>query len=163
MKEANQAANRVFKGTVDFERSTPELLALVTEYLATLTPEMMRRVTSLQEGILLRSKFLPTVADFHALVKELEENDNRFKRSHTHYQYFQPSCEPPPPSVVFNPFPKLTVAFEDEPHLLQTNFDALFDASRALAVSGKEAARRVLDPSLGAKPTASAQEAEVEF
>ena len=37
--------------------------------------------------ILLKAKYLPTVSDFHALVKELEAKDNQF-RPHTSYRRF---------------------------------------------------------------------------
>lgn len=79
------------------------------------------------------------------------------------YFYFEPSAidiavqwdqenkresAPRPP---FRPFPKLWEAFVDEPDLLdpQKNlltFAQLFDASRALATRGKDAARTILDP-----------------
>jgi len=96
LKEANEAANKVFKACVDFDKSTPELLAAVSEYLATLEPTMLRRVTTLKEGILLKTKFLPTVADFHALVKELEAKDTQFK-PHTHYKVLESyDVEQPP-------------------------------------------------------------------
>jgi len=90
LRDANEAANKVFKACVDFDKSTPEMLAAVSEYLATLSPEMMRRVTTLREGILLKTKYLPTVADFHALVKELEAKDNQFKSAHTTYRRLSP-------------------------------------------------------------------------
>jgi hypothetical protein len=93
LKEASDAAKRVCKGCVDFgktdEKTYQASLALVTEYLAGLAPEMLRRVTSLAEGILLKSKFMPTVADYHALVKELEAKDNQFKPAPTSYHRFK--------------------------------------------------------------------------
>ena len=92
LKDANDAAIKVCKGCIDFGKITKEsyeaALALVTEYLAGLSPEMLRRVTSLQEGILLKSKFMPTIADYHALVQELEAKDNQFRPAHTSYRRF---------------------------------------------------------------------------
>ena len=94
LKEANEAAIKVCKGCVDFGKTSKDsfeaALALVTEYLAGLSPEMMRRVTMLGEGILLKSKFIPTVADYHALVLELQAKDVQFKPAHTHYRRFDP-------------------------------------------------------------------------
>jgi hypothetical protein len=45
----------------------------------------------------------------------------------------------------YEPFPKLWEAFRDEPELLRSKrFDQLFDASKALAMIGKDAARTIL-------------------
>jgi hypothetical protein len=175
LKKANEAANRVFKASLDFHKSTPELLAVVTEYLASLSPEMLGRVTSVSEGIHLKTKFIPTVFDFHTLVMELEEKDNRFKRSHTHYQYFRPLPEHPPAPVddggvpgFHCPFPKLARAFEADLDLLRGKpFEVLSGASRALAVSGRDEAQRLLGGGQDGKPLdaakAKAPELELEF
>jgi hypothetical protein len=99
LKEANEAASKVCKGCVDFGKTSEETLAaalaIVAEYLAGLSPEMLGRVTSLQEGILLKSKFMPTVADYHALVQELEAKDRQFKPAHTSYRKLTKAREEP--------------------------------------------------------------------
>jgi hypothetical protein len=56
----------------------------------------------------------------------------------------------PPKSQKPMPFPKLWEALKDEPQLLQTNFDKLFEASRLLATQGVRAARDVLTRRVGA-------------
>lgn len=90
LEVASEAAIKTFEACVDFGKTdTTALLATVSEYLAGLDPKMLERVTGLKEGILLKTKFLPTVADFHELVKELEAKDIQFK-PHTHYRYLEP-------------------------------------------------------------------------
>lgn len=97
LEVASEAAIKTFEACVDFGKTdTTALLATVSEYLAGLDQAMLERVTGLREGILLKTKFLPTVADFHALVKELEAKDNQFI-SHTHYHKLESfDVEQPP-------------------------------------------------------------------
>lgn len=47
----------------------------------------------------------------------------------------------------YDPFPKLREAFPDYPNLYWRHFDALQQASKALATEGREAALRVLETS----------------
>ena len=91
LEAASEAAIKTFEACVDFGKvDTDALLATVSEYLAGLDPTMLARVTGLKEGVLLKTKFLPTVADFHALVKELEAKDSQFRPAHTTWKRFDP-------------------------------------------------------------------------
>lgn len=90
LSDANEAATRVAKACVDFGKIAQEVhqaqLAAVTEYLAKIPETMMRRLTTLDEGILLKSKFMPTVADYEALRRELEAKEREYQPSHTSYR-----------------------------------------------------------------------------
>lgn len=144
----------------DYGKSTEFYQAGIVGVFAEYPDSVQQRLAHPITGIRGRCGYLPTIADVVKMADELLESE---ARQRDFDRRFGGRRVAEPVHIVFDPFPKLTTAFHDEPKLLETSFEALFDASKALAVSGKEAARRVLDPSMGAKPKAPAEPAEVEF
>lgn len=138
----------------DYGKAPPEYGVNLAEYLSYLTEDEIAVVMHPKKGITARSAYLPTNADIQALLREHEERQRQFKPSHTHYQRFASACTEKDAVVdktPFRPFPKLWAAFTEEPWLLKGHtFETLADASRSLAMLGKDAARDVLARRVGA-------------
>jgi len=123
----------------DYGKASPEYLASVAELLSDMPPENLRVMTDKHIGISAQCKFLPTHADFVEFDEKLEA------RRYAQRDLRQGRVpEPIGQGVKPQPFPKLWAAFNTETHLLQRNFDCLCDASKALAMHGREAALDVL-------------------
>lgn len=105
-----------------------------------------------KHGITARSTYLPTNADIQALLREAEQKRTQFQ-SRTTYQRFKSVCDPKdavPDRTPFRPYPKLWEAFKDEPWLMKGHtFEGLTEASRSLAMFGRDAARDVLARRVG--------------
>ena len=100
-----------------------------------------------RHGITARSTFLPTNADIQALLREAEQKCTQFQ-SRTTYPRFDSVCTPKdtaPDNKPFRPYPKLWELFKEEPWLMKGHtFEVLTEASKSLAMFGKDAARDVL-------------------
>lgn len=105
-------------------------------------------------GITSKTAFLPTNADIQALLREEEERKAKFKPTNSGYQRFASVVterDVTRDTAPFRPFPKLWEAFSEEPWLMKGHtFERLWEASRSLAMFGKEAARDVLAKKVGA-------------
>lgn len=138
LKAGTEAAKTILSRYPDYGKSSPEYLASIAELLADIPPENLRVMTDKFIGISAKCKFLPTHADFVEFDEALEA-----KRYATR-DLRQGRVPEPIYSAKPMPFPKLWAAFRDEPHLLDRNFDCLCDASKALAMHGREAAMDIL-------------------
>lgn len=138
LKAGTEAAKTILSRYPDYGKASPEYLASIAELLADIPPENLRVMTDKFIGISAKCKFLPTHADFVEFDEALEA-----KRYATR-DLRQGRVPEPVYSAKPMPFPKLWVAFKDDAHLLQRNFDCLCDASKALAMHGREAAHDIL-------------------
>jgi hypothetical protein len=144
LKAGMDAAKTILCRYPDYGKAPPEYLASIAELLADIPPENLKVMVDKYIGISARCKYLPTHADFVEFDEKLEAR--RFATRDLR----QGRVPEPVKNQKPMPFPKLWEAFKDEPHLLQTNFDQLFEASRRLATDGKDAARDVLARRVGA-------------
>lgn len=139
LKAGRDAAKTILSRYPDYGKAPAEYLASIAELLADMSPENLRSLTDKRIGISAKCKFLPTHADFVEFVEQIEAkrySARDLRRGRV-------------PELIGNgtkaePFPKLAAAFKDQPQLLHRNFDCLFDASRALATRGREAAEQIL-------------------
>ena len=127
----------------DYGKSTEHYQAGIVGVFAEYPEDVQQRLAHPINGIRGRCGYLPTIADVVKMADEFMDHDAKHREYDRRFGGHR--IVEPVKHIEFNPFPKLTAAFEDEPKLLETGFEALFDASRALAVSGREAARRVLN------------------
>jgi len=124
----------------------------LAETLAEQPEWIIEKLASRTQGLTMRHpEFPPSVgqvvkmaSDLQAKVGEEQERAKRIQQQFAERRALPRTKEP------FRPFPKLWEAFADEPDLLdpQKNyltFDRLFDASKALATRGKDAARTILE------------------
>lgn len=139
LKAGMEAAKTILSRYPDYGKAAPEYLASIAELLADIPPENLKVMVDKYIGISARCKYLPTHADFVEFDEKLEAR--RFATRDLR----QGRVAEPVKSQKPMPFPKLWEAFKDEPHLLQTTFDRLFDASRLLATEGVSAARNALE------------------
>ena len=126
----------------------------LAEYLSFLTEEEITAVMDPRNGVTAETEFLPTNKQIQDVVNEYHDRKKRFAPSTSGYQRFKSVCtekDVAPDKTPFRPFPKLWTEFAEEPWLLKGHtFETLFEASRSLAVFGKEAARDVLARRVGA-------------
>lgn len=136
----------------DYGKAPPEYGVNLTEYLSYLNDDEIAIVMHPKHGITARSTYLPTNADIQALLREAEQKRTQFQ-SRTTYQRFKSVCDPKdavPDRTPFRPYPKLWEAFKDEPWLMKGHtFEGLTEASRSLAMFGRDAARDVLARRVG--------------
>jgi hypothetical protein len=144
LKAGLEAAQTILTRYPDYGKASQEYIASIAELLADIPPENLKVMVDKYIGISARCKYLPTHADFVEFDEKLEAR--RFATRDLR----QGRVPEPAKSQKPMPFPKLWEAFKDEPHLLQTNFDKLFEASRQLATQSKDAARDVLARRVGA-------------
>lgn len=151
---ARKAAKRILTSYPDYGKAPPEYGVNLAEYLSYLSDEEIAVVMHPKTGITSKTSFLPTNAEIQALLREHEERQRQYKPAHTHYQRFASVVtdrDARPDKTPFRPYPKLWEAFAEEPWLLKShNFETLTEASRSLAMFGKEAARDVLAKRVGA-------------
>lgn len=141
----------LLRGRPDYGRESPEYTAGITETMSWLTDQELAWLTDPRDGLHTVCQYLPTPADVHNFLKTKRVKEDQFK------SFRASSCplnrhdyrvldEPRPP---FRPYLKLWEAFAGEPHLLKSRdtltFDRLTEASRRLAMEGREAARVVLE------------------
>lgn len=148
-----KAARKILTSYPDYGKAPPEYAVNLAEYLSFLTPDEIAVVMHPKHGVTARTSYLPTNADIQALLQEAEQKRTQFK-SHTTYQRFDSVCtdkDAAPDKTPYRPFPKLWEAFKDEPWLMKGHaFEVLWEASRSLALLGKDAAQDVLARRVGA-------------
>lgn len=151
---ARKAAKKILTSYPDYGKAPPEYGVNLAEYLSYLNEDEIAVVMHPKHGITAKTSYLPTNADIQAVLREHEEKRRQFSSSHTHYQRFASVCtekDAAPDKTPFRPFPKLWEAFREEPWLLKGHvFEILSEASRSLAMFGKDAARDVLARRVGA-------------
>ena len=144
---ARKAAKKILTSYPDYGKAPPEYGVNLTEYLAYLADDELAIVMHPKHGITARSPYLPTNADIQSLLREEEQKRDQFK-SRTIYQRFASVCTPKdatPDKTLFRPYPKLWEVFKEEPWLMKGHtFEVLTEASKSLAMFGKDAARDVL-------------------
>lgn len=133
----------------DYGKAGAEYLLSVTELLAEYPPDIQDRIANHRTGVPSLTKFLPTAMEITAFGDELMARRETAKRYANRVQT-APQIEY---KGAYIPFPSLWTAFADEMDLLRYHqFDRLEAASKALAMHGKDAARKILkghDPSPG--------------
>lgn len=148
-----KAAKKILTSYPDYGKAPPEYAVNLAEHLSFLTEDEIALVMHPKHGITVRSAYLPTNADIQTLLREHEQKRTQFQ-SHTAYQRFESVCTPQdaaPDRTPFRPYPKLWAEFKDEPWLMKGHaFEVLTEASRSLAMFGKDAARDVLARRVGA-------------
>lgn len=151
---ARKAAKRILTSYPDYGKAPPEYGVNLAEYLSYLSDEEMAVVMHPKTGITSKTSFLPTNADIQALLREHEERQRQFKPTNSGYQRFASVVteqDARPDKTPFRPYPKLWEAFSEEPWLLKGHtFELLTEASRSLAMFGKDADRDVLARRVGA-------------
>lgn len=151
---ARKAAKKILTSYPDYGKAPPEYGVNLADYLSYLTDDEMAVVMHPRTGITSKSAFLPTNADIQALLREHEERQAKFRPSNSGYQRFASvvtEADVRPDKTPFRPYPKLWEAFVEEPWLLKSHtFETLTEASRSLAMFGKDAARDVLARRVGA-------------
>ena len=149
-----RAAKKILSSYPDYGKAPPEYVVNLAEYLSFLTHDEIATVMHPKTGITARTQFLPTNAEVQALLREEEEKRRQYQSSHSGYQRFPSVCTPEdakPDKTPFRPYPKLWKEFADEPWLMKGHtFERLTEASRCLAMFGKESARDVLARRVGA-------------
>lgn len=123
----------------DYGKASPEYLAGMAQLLSTFPADILKVMVDPRLGISARCKFLPTqaeVIEYADMLREKREAVRDLRKGRV--------PEPIGLGKKAEPFPALWAAFKDETDLLRRNFDTLADASRALAMHGREAAVRVL-------------------
>lgn len=133
------AAKAILSRYPDYGKAPPEYLAGMAELLASFPTDVIATMTDRRIGISAQHKFLPTQADVIEFAAKLQE-----KRASMRDLRQGRVPEPIGLGVKAEPFPKLWAAFKDSPTLLHRNFETLSDASRALAMHGREAAESIL-------------------
>lgn len=148
-----KAAKKILTSYPDYGKAPPEYAVNLAEYLSFLTEDEIAAVMHPKTGITSKTSFLPTHADIQALLKEREEQQAKFKPTNSGYQRFESVVTPQDgvrDTAPFRPFPKLWSAFYEEPWLMKgKTFETLSEASRSLAMFGKDSARDVLARKVG--------------
>ncbi len=128
----------------DYGKSTEHYQAGIIGVFAEYPEDIQKRLAHPIHGIRGRCAFLPTIADVVRMAEEIQEAQARDRDFDRRYGHRRVVAEMP--IAPFNPYPKLTAAFSDEPELLRDrDFDDLTAASKALAVHGKAESKRLLD------------------
>ena len=151
---ARKAAKKILSSYPDYGKASPDYAVLLAEFLSFLTEEEIGAVMHPRHGVTAKTEFLPTNKQIQEVVNEYHARKKQFAPSTSGYQKFSSVCtekDVAPDKTPFRPFPKLWAEFKEEPWLLKSHtFDVLWEASRSLAMFGKDAARDVLARRVGA-------------
>lgn len=139
LQAGRDAAKKILSRYPDYGKASPEYIAGIAELLASYPDDILKTAADNRIGISAVNKFLPTQADIIEYIDKLEQ-----KRYATRDIRQGRVPEPIGKKEKPTPFPALWKAFADEPDLLVRTFNCLCDASKRLALDGKEAARDVL-------------------
>lgn len=130
-----KAAKRILSSYPDYGKAPAEYLLSMTELLASYPENIIARLADLRTGIASRTSYLPTVHDVTKLANEFLDADLQRRKAPRR------EAEPSPARSPYMPFPKLWEALASEKYLLEgRTFDCLFEASRRLAMQGKQEA-----------------------
>jgi hypothetical protein len=153
MDAGRRAAKKILASFPDYGKAPPEYVVNLAESLSHLSEEDLAVVLHPVTGVASKTKFLPTFADISALLQEHRAKQDQFK-PHTTYKRLESVVTPADvakPRAKYQPYPKLWAAFAGEDDLLTGHtFETLTEASRSLAMFGKDAARDVLARRVGA-------------
>jgi hypothetical protein len=153
MDAGRRAAKKLLSRFPDYGRAPPEYVVNLAESLSYLSEEELALVLHPVTGVASRTKFLPTFADISAVLQEHREKQIQFK-PHTTYKRLDSVVTPADvakPRARYQPYPKLWAAFVGEDDLfIGHTFETLTEASRCLAMFGKDSARDVLARRVGA-------------
>lgn len=141
---ATATAEKIFKAYPEYGKAPADYVMIVIEVLETFDADIQKALANPATGVVSRCRFLPTIADIVEIAKEFSEKKYRRECLREREIDRRGLIAEPKAYTVPCPFPKLYDAFYDERELLNTTFDMLFDASRSLAMYGKDAARRIL-------------------
>lgn len=154
MDMGRKAAKKILTSYPDYGKAPPEYAVNLAEYLSFLTEDEIAAVMHPKTGITSKTTFLPTHAEIKALLDEQEEQRAKYRQTNSGYQRFESVVTPQDgvkDTAPFRPFPKLWAAFYEEPWLMKgKTFETLWEASRSLAMFGKDSARDVLAKRVGA-------------
>lgn len=148
------AAQTITSCFPDYRQAPPEYLVRLTEALQAFDEETLVQLCDLEFGIPSKCKFLPTISE---IVDEGHSFERR-RATERHYELLQQSprmsmdeyhAQRTGERSGYRPFPRLWEAFAgDAEARAKLNggvpFDRLFDASRLLATTGMDAARKLL-------------------
>lgn len=134
-----QTAKAIVTRYPEYGKAPPEYLAGLAKLLATYPDDVLATMADIRIGVSARCKFLPTPAEIVEFGERIEDRRAALKDVRNGRV----------PEPIGNggkavPFPLLFSFFRNEPELLQRTFETLYDASRALAIDGKEAAAAIL-------------------
>ena len=87
------ATKRLLSNYPDYGKAPADYLVALADCLANLTEAELAFVMHPQTGIAARSKFLPSVAEIHELLKDEGAQHEQFKPAHTTYHRFKPEPE----------------------------------------------------------------------
>lgn len=140
--EAERVARKMLSAYPDYGKAGAEYLLSVTELLAEYPQDIQERIANHRTGVPSLTQFLPTAKDIIVFADQLMAR----KATADHYSSLRRDETPRLEyKGAYIPFPALWKAFADELDILRgRRFARLQDADRALALYGKEAAKKAL-------------------
>jgi hypothetical protein len=143
LAESERIVRKMLSAYPDYGKAPPEYLLSMIELFVEYPSHIQMRLGNHRSGVPSLSPYLPTAKDVIDMGDEMLKSLSTATRYERLRSEAPLQIQGPPPAYV--PFPKLCEAFSDEKGLLKAKrFDQLFDASRALATTGKEKAREIL-------------------
>ena len=150
-KNANSLVKPMLMTYPDYGKSTEHYQAGIIGVFAEYPEDVQQRLAHPITGIRGRCAYLPTIADVVKMADEFLAHDNH--KRELDRRYGGRRVAEPVKQTTFNPYPKLTEAFADQPELLKDKtFNELTAASRALAMFGKAEVERCLNIGAGKPP-----------
>lgn len=145
---AEKAAKTIFARYPN-PKAGPEYLVELTNSLAEQPTWIVDRIADRHLGITFKHKsFAPSIGDVLDMAASLKEMEARHARYSEAQRRFAPRSAPV--LQPFRPYPKLWEAFTDEPEVIEaldhSTFEVMTEASKRLAVRGKDAARTYILP-----------------
>lgn len=150
---AGRAAKTIFSRYPN-PKAGPEYLVELTNCLAEQPQWIVDRLTDRHLGITAKHKtFPPAIGEIIDMVGNLHEMKERYARYSETKARMRPASAPL--LTPFQPFPRLWAAFADDQEALEKlndpgTFDFLNEASKRLAMRGKDAARKYILPETAA-------------
>jgi hypothetical protein len=86
MDAGRKAAKKILSGFPDYGKAPPEYVVNLAESLSYLNDEELAVVLHPLNGVLARTKFLPTFADIAAVLQDHKNRQEQFKPAHTQYK-----------------------------------------------------------------------------
>jgi hypothetical protein len=86
MEAGRRAAKKILSGFPDYGKAPPEYVVNLAESLSYLNDEELAVILHPINGVLARTKFLPTFADISAVLVDHRNRQEQFKPAHTQYK-----------------------------------------------------------------------------
>ena len=86
MEAGRRAAKKILSGFPDYGKAPPEYVVNLAESLSYLNDEELAVILHPINGVLARTKFLPTFADISAVLVDHRSRQEQFKPAHTQYK-----------------------------------------------------------------------------